>query len=161
MTLVAPPVCAVRFRPIKAYARGVTLVQPDGRRMLRIEARNAQVPIERKPPWIKVTARMGPQYTELHGLGPLDAGRLLRTIGVTRARLEEQVHAMGPVGILEELGGRWYRLAAQCAPRPLSASMSVVADVAEGFGPARRVLNFLTDRYLFTRRVGWFGSPAL
>ena len=28
----------------------------DGRRMLRIEARNAETPIERKPPWIKTTA---------------------------------------------------------------------------------------------------------
>ena len=46
----------------------MTLVQPDGRRMLRIEARNAETPIERKPPWIKVTARMGPQFTALRGL---------------------------------------------------------------------------------------------
>src|SRR5690348_13027624 len=41
---------------------------PDGRRLLRIEARNTQTPIERKPPWIKVTARMGPEYTALRGL---------------------------------------------------------------------------------------------
>jgi lipoyl synthase len=36
--------------------------------MLRIEARNAQTPIERKPPWIKVRATMGPEFTQLHGL---------------------------------------------------------------------------------------------
>ncbi|GLZ75717.1 lipoyl synthase [Actinorhabdospora filicis] len=36
--------------------------------MLRIEARNAETPIERKPSWIKVKAKMGPQFTELHGL---------------------------------------------------------------------------------------------
>jgi lipoic acid synthetase len=36
--------------------------------MLRIEARNAETPIERKPPWIKVRARMGPEYTQLRGL---------------------------------------------------------------------------------------------
>lgn len=36
--------------------------------MLRIEARNARTPIERKPPWIRTTARMGPQYRELTGL---------------------------------------------------------------------------------------------
>ncbi|WP_232323727.1 lipoyl synthase [Catenuloplanes japonicus] len=41
---------------------------PEGRRMLRIEARNASTPIERKPPWIKVKAKMGPEYTELRGL---------------------------------------------------------------------------------------------
>jgi lipoic acid synthetase len=33
--------------------------------MLRIEARNATTPIEKKPPWIKTRARMGPEYTEL------------------------------------------------------------------------------------------------
>jgi lipoic acid synthetase len=43
-------------------------VEPDGRRMLRLEARNAETPIERKPPWIKTTARMGPEYTPLSGL---------------------------------------------------------------------------------------------
>ena len=38
----------------------VVATAPDGRRMLRIEARNAEVPIERKPPWIKTTLRTGP-----------------------------------------------------------------------------------------------------
>ena len=36
--------------------------------MLRIEARNAATPIERKPAWIKTRARMGPEYTELREL---------------------------------------------------------------------------------------------
>ncbi len=39
-----------------------------GRKLLRIEARNAQTPIERKPEWIKTRAVMGPQYTELRQL---------------------------------------------------------------------------------------------
>jgi len=43
-------------------------VAPDGRRMLRVEARNAAVPIERKPAWIRTTATMGPEYRELTGL---------------------------------------------------------------------------------------------
>ena len=43
-------------------------IAPEGRRLLRIEARNAETPIERKPPWIKVKAKMGPEYTELRGL---------------------------------------------------------------------------------------------
>jgi lipoic acid synthetase len=38
---------------------------PDGRRMLRIEARNAAVPIERKPPWIKTTLRTGPEFRKI------------------------------------------------------------------------------------------------
>ncbi len=43
-------------------------IAPEGRRMLRLEARNAQTPIERKPAWIKTKATMGPQYTELQAL---------------------------------------------------------------------------------------------
>jgi lipoic acid synthetase len=47
----------------------VTAVHPpEGRRLLRIEARNTQTPIERKPEWIKTRARMGPEYTELKAL---------------------------------------------------------------------------------------------
>jgi lipoic acid synthetase len=45
----------------------VTLA-PEGRRMLRVEARNAQVPIEKKPDWIKTRATMGPEYNELRSL---------------------------------------------------------------------------------------------
>jgi lipoic acid synthetase len=43
-------------------------IAPEGRRLLRVEARNAETPIERKPPWIKVKAKMGPEFTSLHGL---------------------------------------------------------------------------------------------
>jgi lipoic acid synthetase len=46
----------------------VSAVAPEGRKLLRVEARNAAVPIEKKPPWIKTRARMGPQFTELKGL---------------------------------------------------------------------------------------------
>lgn len=38
------------------------------KRMLRIEARNAAVPIERKPEWIKTRAQMGPNYSNLRAL---------------------------------------------------------------------------------------------
>ncbi|WP_449385085.1 lipoyl synthase [Cellulomonas soli] len=43
-------------------------IAPDGRRMLRIEARNAETPIEKKPEWIRTRATMGPEYSELKGL---------------------------------------------------------------------------------------------
>ena len=36
--------------------------------MLRVEARNAATPIEKKPEWIKTRATMGPGYTELKSL---------------------------------------------------------------------------------------------
>jgi lipoic acid synthetase len=36
--------------------------------LLRLEVRNSQTPIERKPEWIKTRAKLGPEYTELLGL---------------------------------------------------------------------------------------------
>ena len=38
------------------------------KKLLRIDARNAAVPIERKPEWIKTRAQMGPNYTNLRAL---------------------------------------------------------------------------------------------
>ncbi len=40
----------------------------DGKKLLRIEAKNAAVPIERKPDWIKTRAVMGPNYSDLRSL---------------------------------------------------------------------------------------------
>ncbi|MBV9141097.1 MAG: lipoyl synthase [Pseudonocardiales bacterium] len=39
-----------------------------GRKLLRLEVRNSRTPIERKPPWIRVRATMGPSFRELKGL---------------------------------------------------------------------------------------------
>ena len=44
------------------------MITPDGRKLLRVEARNAAVPIEKKPEWIKTRAKMGPEYTQLRSL---------------------------------------------------------------------------------------------
>jgi lipoic acid synthetase len=41
---------------------------PAGRKLLRLEVRNAETPIEKKPEWIKTRARMGPEYTALQSL---------------------------------------------------------------------------------------------
>ncbi len=41
---------------------------PEGRKLLRIEARNSETPIERKPEWIKTRANMGPEYTQMRSL---------------------------------------------------------------------------------------------
>ncbi len=43
-------------------------IAPEGRKLLRLEVRNSETPIERKPPWIRTKARTGPQYTELKAL---------------------------------------------------------------------------------------------
>jgi lipoic acid synthetase len=43
-------------------------IAPEGRKLLRLEVRNAETPIERKPEWIKTRARMGPEYQALQKL---------------------------------------------------------------------------------------------
>jgi lipoyl synthase len=43
-------------------------IAPEGRKLLRLEVRNAATPIEKKPSWIKTRAVMGPEYTELKNL---------------------------------------------------------------------------------------------
>ncbi|WP_026819620.1 lipoyl synthase [Arthrobacter castelli] len=40
-------------------------VAPEGRKMLRVEARNAETPVERKPDWMKSRAKMGPEFAAL------------------------------------------------------------------------------------------------
>ena len=47
-----------------AHSSGSPL-EPAGRKLLRLEVRNSQVPIERKPEWIKTRLKTGPEYTEL------------------------------------------------------------------------------------------------
>ncbi|MFF0148071.1 lipoic acid synthetase [Amycolatopsis sulphurea] len=43
-------------------------VTPEGRKLLRLEVRNSETPIERKPSWIRTRVRMGPEFSELKGL---------------------------------------------------------------------------------------------
>ncbi|MDY6055538.1 lipoyl synthase [Micrococcus sp.] len=43
----------------------MTAAAPEGRRLLRVEARNAEVPVERKPDWIKAKVKMGSEFISL------------------------------------------------------------------------------------------------
>jgi hypothetical protein len=90
----------------------------------------------------------------------LAQGRLLRSGGVSEDEVPrfDGISGLGRVGLLEYLGERWYRLA--CTLAPSTASLQVVADVADRFGQARRTLNLLADRYLFPLRGYWSDGPA-
>jgi hypothetical protein len=68
---------------------------------------------------------------------------------------EEQDRRDG-VWLLERVGRRAYRIAHRAADRR-TAMTEVLGAVSENFAAARRVLNFLTDRYLFPQRQRWFG----
>ena len=101
-----------------------------------------------------------PDHTAAGVFGAVDAARLARAAGLPAAPPASAAAPASPsVALLEELGRRWYRLASAGAATP-TASLRVVDEVAERFTDARRVLNLLTDRYLFPFRGHWFSSPA-
>lgn len=68
----------------------------------------------------------------------------------------EQSERRDGVWLLERLGRRSYRIAQRAADRR-TAMAGVLGEVSENFAAARRMLNFLTDRYLFPLRQRWFG----
>lgn len=105
-----------------------------------------------------------PDHTALRALAAVDTARLLRAArmaadGETAGGGPESAEPAGPVALLEHLGQRWYGLACATAPSPTGA-LQVVAEVAERFRQARRVLNLVTDRHLFVLRDRWFSPPT-
>lgn len=92
-----------------------------------------------------------------HPPQPTGAGadRLLRHGGL---RADEAADLDG-LALFERLGSTWYRAAARLAGaprRPLTGTSAVLGDVADHFHDARRVLNEVTDRYLFLHHARWF-----
>jgi hypothetical protein len=55
---------------------------------------------------------------------------------------------------LELIGSASYRMASNAAA---DGGSEELRDIAGGFGQARRVLNYVTDQYLFAMRGNWFG----
>ncbi|HET6793502.1 MAG TPA: hypothetical protein VFH45_03615, partial [Acidimicrobiales bacterium] len=97
-----------------------------------------------------------PDHPTVLDLGPVAAQRLARLSSLPEVADGE---TPGPV-LLERLGRRWYGLAARSARAhgaPVTAGLEVVADMGGRFGEARRVLNVVTDWYLFPLRERWFG----
>ena len=95
-----------------------------------------------------------PDYAGERLVAERERRQLERALGTAdRERSERQ----DSVWLLEQLGRRAYRIAQHGADRG-AAMTRVLAEVSENFAAARRVLNFLTDRYLFPMRRQWFGS---
>ncbi|HUZ19344.1 MAG TPA: hypothetical protein VMU75_02095 [Acidimicrobiales bacterium] len=108
-----------------------------------------------------------PDHTARQGFGPVEETRLLRAGGLSRptGRQAEPagagaVGAMGAVGLLEQLGRRWYRGAFELLPRPVPGNVAVLGELPERFGQARRILNLVTERFLFRYRDRWFGAAG-
>ena len=99
-----------------------------------------------------------PDYVTTRALGPVDAGRLLRIAGLPGPQ-RERLAAAPAIELLEHLGARWYRIACDLAP-VTTARLAVAGDVAGRFRQARRILNYLADRYLLSADHPWFAPPA-
>ncbi|MDQ5851779.1 MAG: hypothetical protein M3380_06810 [Chloroflexota bacterium] len=107
-----------------------------------------------------------PDYTAVRMFRPVDVQRLGRAVlpanrpSPAAERLQEVLELRGAIGMLELLGQRWYQLAAATSAEP-ARRMVVVTTIAERFEQARRVLNYVTDRYVFPLRERWFpAAPA-
>ena len=111
-----------------------------------------------------VYRRLGVLSLFLTGIFPDYAGERL----VAERERRQLERALGPadreraerrdgVWLLEQLGRRAYRIAQEGADRR-AAMTGLLAEVSENFAAARRILNFLTDRYLFPMRRQWFGT---
>ena len=94
-----------------------------------------------------------PDHTSVTGLAGMDASRLLRVTGLMPGPASE----LGGVALLECLGARWYRRAAASVKGTPLGSFAAAADIADRFSDARRLLNVVTDSYLFPLRDRWFG----
>lgn len=110
-----------------------------------------------------VYRRLGDLSLFLTGVFPDYAAERL-IVDRERRQLERAIEAVDReraarrdgVWLLEQVGRRAYRIAQQSADRRTQMA-AVLGEVSENFAAARRMLNFLTDRYLFPIRQRWFG----
>jgi hypothetical protein len=108
-----------------------------------------------------VYRRLGDLALFLTGVFPdyTGGGHLLSPIAKERLRrrlLRSEGELPAALELFELVGRRAYQAAAQATVRP-----GLLEDLAgNGFARSRRVLNFLTDRYLFPLREQWFPFAA-
>ncbi|HEY8481823.1 MAG TPA: hypothetical protein VIL71_18515 [Spirillospora sp.] len=100
-----------------------------------------------------------PDHTFGPAFGPIHVERLLRDAHVVRDEEKERLTAAPGLELMEYLGTRWYRRACELAA-VRTRRLAVVAEVAESFRAARRVLNHVADRYLFSAGETGFAPPA-
>jgi len=99
-----------------------------------------------------------PDYATAHALGPVNAARLLHAAQLPASQ-QDRLADSPAIEFWEHLGARWYRAARDLAP-VATARITVVGEVADRFRQARRVLNHVTDQYLFPSGNPWFAQPG-
>jgi hypothetical protein len=102
-----------------------------------------------------------PDHTAARLFRPIDLQRLGRAAAVDPRHdaLAEALELRGGVGLVEQLGARWYGLAGRSMP-PVSVGTHLLRAMTERFTTARRALNLLTDRYIFPLRQDLFPTAS-
>lgn len=98
-----------------------------------------------------------PDHTTRNALGEIARGRLARSAGVS------ETSALGEadeVHFYEVVGAGWYERAVDSATGSVGVGPGHLRDVAEHFGDARRLLNYLSDRYLHRLDTGLMHPAA-
>ena len=106
-----------------------------------------------------------PDHVARRGFGPIEEGRLIRSSGRQPGRDMALSHDAqntvvgdrGAVGLLEQLGRRWYRAAFASLPDPIAENVAVIGELPDRFDEARRMLGYVTEHFLFSHRDRWFG----
>lgn len=98
-----------------------------------------------------------PNYAA-HALGPVNAARSCAP-PTYRFPGADRLAEAPPIELLEYLGARWHRAARELA-LVRTARLDVVAEVADRFRQARRVLNHVAHWYLFPQAFPWLSHPS-
>jgi lipoic acid synthetase len=156
------------------------VVVPEDRRLLRLEARNSQTPIEKKPPWIKARLRTGPEYLALKKLVAREGLHHATVTGVARDDLPDgaawlyaetcrQIHVAvtgcGVELLIPDFNAGEAQLALVFAARPevLAHNLETVPRIFKRIRPAFRyerslaVLARATVQTIMTHRVSASG----
>lgn len=91
-----------------------------------------------------------PDHTARHPLSPLERLRLSRSAAID----PEEALTDDDLAFFESAGTAWYHRAVDSAAAAVGVGPRFLHDVADRFSPARRVLNYLTDRYLYRLDTG-------
>ncbi len=106
-----------------------------------------------------------PDHTARRRLTMSQLERLARSASIEPPELLRLAATPSPIGeggtltLLEATGERWYRMAVDAAPAGGGSASKFLSDIAGWFREARRVLNYLTDRYLYRFEAGWLPGP--
>jgi hypothetical protein len=146
-----------------AVVAGGTGGRRGGRRVTsELDLTTLATAVEKLPAWQRPSGyrRLGdvalfscgvfPDHTAAHPVRPSVREELAISAGIE----EQPVGGEHDLIFIESVGAGWYRRAVDSAREAVGAVPAFIGDVADHFRQARRVLNFVTDRYLYEMGIG-------